>query len=42
MNKIEQLLEKYCPEGVEFKELGEVCEVANNKRKPIRADLRIP
>ena len=42
MNKIEQLLEKYCPDGVEFKELWKVCEVANNKRKPIRADLRIP
>lgn len=25
MNKIEQLLEKYCPNGVEFKTLGEVC-----------------
>ena len=24
MNKIEQLLQKYCPDGVEFKELGEV------------------
>lgn len=24
--KIKQLLQKYCPDGVEFKELGEVCE----------------
>ena len=26
MNKIEQLIEHLCPDGVEFKELGEVCE----------------
>lgn len=27
MNKIEELINKYCPRGVEFKELGEVCEI---------------
>ncbi len=26
MNKIEELIEQLCPNGVEFKELGEVCE----------------
>ena len=26
MNKIEALIEQYCPEGVEFKELGELGE----------------
>src|SRR5574344_2083501 len=26
MNKIDELIEQYCPEGVEYKELGEVCE----------------
>ncbi len=26
---------------VEWKELGEVCEIANNLRQPIRADLRV-
>ncbi len=40
MNKIEKLIVELCPEGVEFKELGEVCEIANSGRKPIRADLR--
>ena len=25
MNTIKQLIEKYCPEGVEYKKLGEVC-----------------
>jgi len=26
MNKIQELIEQYCPNGVEFKELGEVCK----------------
>ena len=29
MNKIEQLIEELCPEGVEFKELGEVAYILN-------------
>ncbi len=35
MSKIEELIEKLCPNGVEWKELGEVCEILDNKRKPI-------
>jgi len=31
MNKIEELIEQLCPEGVEFKELGEVCDFLNGK-----------
>jgi len=27
MNKIEKLLQELCPQGVEYKELGEVCEI---------------
>jgi len=27
MNKIQQLLQQLCPEGVEFKELGEVAKI---------------
>ena len=26
MNRIEKLLQKFCPDGVEFKALGEVCD----------------
>ena len=29
MNKIEQLIEELCPQGVEFKALGEVCDFKN-------------
>ena len=40
MNKIEKLISELCPDGTEFKELGNVCEIANSGRKPIRSDLR--
>ena len=26
MNKIEELIEQYCPDGVEYKDLGEVLD----------------
>ena len=29
MNKIDKLINELCPKGVEFKELGEVCEIKN-------------
>lgn len=32
MNTIKQLIEKYCPDGVEYKKLGEVCTVLRGKR----------
>ena len=41
MNKIEKLIEELCPQGMEFRELGEVCEIADNKRKPVKSGLRI-
>ena len=41
MNKIEKLITELCPDGVEFRELGEVCEIADNKRKPIKSSLRV-
>ena len=31
MNKIESLIERYCPEGVEFKDLREVAKISNGK-----------
>ena len=38
MSKIEQLIQQLCPEGVEYKRLGEVCEMRNgytpSKSKP--------
>ena len=30
INKIEKLINKICPEGVEFKDLGDVCEQTSN------------
>lgn len=31
MNKIEELIQQFCPDGVDFKELGEVCNFLNGK-----------
>ncbi len=27
MSKLNELIEKYCPDGVEWKELGDVCDI---------------
>ena len=32
MSKIEELIQQLCPDGVEFRELGEICEVLRGKR----------
>lgn len=41
MNEIEKLIEELCPEGVEYRRLGEVCENYDSKRKAITAIKRI-
>ena len=32
MNKIERMLQELCPDGVEYKKLGEVCEIQRGVR----------
>ena len=32
MNKIENLIKQHCPDGVEFKKLGEVCDMLRGVR----------
>jgi type I restriction enzyme S subunit len=41
MNRIEKLIAELCPDGVEWRKLGEVCEIEDNKRKPVAASKRI-
>ena len=41
LNKNEKLIDELCPEGVEVRELGEICEIADNKRRPVSSSLRI-
>ena len=31
MNKIEKLIKEFCPDGVEWKKLGEVCNISTGK-----------
>ena len=40
MNKIERMLQELCPNGVEYKKLGEVCEILDSKRKPVAKGKR--
>lgn len=35
MNKINELIKKYCPDGVEIRRLDECCNLLDKKRKPI-------
>ncbi len=42
MNQIEQLLHTLAPKGVEFRKLGEVCEILDNRRIPIAKNKRKP
>lgn len=40
MNRIERMLQELCPEGVEYRKLGEVCEILDYKRKPVAKGRR--
>ena len=40
MSKIEELIDKYCPDGVEYKKISECCEILDNERKPITKNAR--
>nr|AAL78769.1 HP848-like protein [Helicobacter pylori] len=42
MNKIERLLQTLAPKGVEFRKLGEMCEILDNRRIPIAKNKRNP
>lgn len=41
MNKIEEMIKKLCPNGVEYKELSELCDIMDSYRKPITKEKRI-
>ncbi|MBR3090834.1 MAG: restriction endonuclease subunit S, partial [Bacteroidetes bacterium] len=40
MSKIDELIDKLCPDGVEFKVLEEICNILDNKRKPVTKTIR--
>lgn len=35
MSRLRELMEDLCPDGVEYKKLGEVCEILDSQRKPV-------
>lgn len=40
MSKLEELIQQYCPDGVEWKPLTECCNILDGKRKPITKGAR--
>ena len=40
MSKIDELIEKLCPDGVVCKKLVECCVILDNQRKPITKSVR--
>lgn len=35
MAKLEELIQEFCPNGVEYRNLENCCEILDNKRKPV-------
>lgn len=35
MSKLEELIEELCPEGVEYRNLGDICNILDSQRKPV-------
>lgn len=42
MNKLEQLIEELCPEGVGYKKLEHCCNILDRKRQPVTKSAREP
>lgn len=42
MSKLQELIKELCPEGVEFRKLGEVCEIFSGKNKQKNDDGEYP
>ncbi len=40
MSKIDDLIKQYCPNGVEYKELGEIVNILDNQRRPVAKEKR--
>lgn len=40
MSKLNELIQQYCPDGVEYKKLEDCCTVLDKKRKPVTKAVR--
>ena len=40
MSKIDDLIKQYCPNGVEYKELGNIVNILDNQRRPVAKEKR--
>ena len=42
MSRIDELIQQLCPNGVEYKPLGDIVNILDSQRKPISKEKRIP
>ena len=42
MSRIDELIQQLCPDGVEYKPLGDIVNILDSQRKPISKEKRIP
>ena len=42
MSRIDELIQQLCPDGVEYKPLGDIVNILDSQRKPISKGKRIP
>ena len=42
MNKVEQLIQELCPEGMQYKKLGEIASIATGKQLNLNLTPMIP
>ena len=40
MSEISDMIQRLCPDGVEYRKLGEVCEILDSQRKPVSKGKR--
>ena len=40
MSRLNDLIKKLCPNGVEYKKLEDCCNILDNKRKPVSKGVR--
>ena len=41
MSKLDELMQEYCPNGVEYRKLEECCNILDKKRKPVTKAARV-
>ena len=41
MSRLDELMQKHCPNGVEYRKLEDCCNILDKKRKPVTKAARV-